>query len=137
MFASRKYGGDVIFLRLAAGLLWLDAVGFGIPCLAAIKSLLAGRGIAIIMGFPAYGQGPLEQHGVKTTIPLVVAFLLVCVLEAVAGGLLWTGHRTGAILALVLIPAGAIFWWGFALPFPPVFAAARTVLIAAGWRSLA
>jgi hypothetical protein len=58
------------------------------------------------------------------------------ILEVVAGWLLWGGHKAGAILALVLLPAGAFFWWGFALPLPPIFALARTALILLGWHSL-
>ena len=37
--------------------------------------------------------GPLERTGVSTTIPLLAAFLLVSILEAVAGWLLWGGHN--------------------------------------------
>jgi hypothetical protein len=123
-------------LRIAAVVLWINAVGFGIPCLMAIRNLLAGQDIPFIMGFPAYGRGPFEQHGIQTTVWLVLAFLLICLLEAVAGWWLWRGHRAGAILSLALIPFGVVFWWGFALPFPPLFAIARTILIAIGWRSL-
>jgi len=61
---------------------------------------------------------------------------VVCVLEGVAGWLLWGGHRSGAVLALALLPFGAVFWWGFALPFGPVLAVARTILILISWRSL-
>ena len=123
-------------IRAAAVLLWINAFGFGLPCIPAIRSLLAGRGVDMMMGFPAYGRGPFERVGIQTTVPLLFAFLLVCVLEGVAGWLLWNGTRVGAILSLMLLPVGAIFWWGFALPFPPVFAVARTVLIALSWRQL-
>lgn len=123
-------------LRLAAILLWFSSLGLGIPCLLCIRNLLAGRGIPYVMGFPAYGGGPFERHGIRTTVWLVSAFLLVCVLEFVAGWLLWGGHRSGAILALALLPFGALFWWGFALPIPPITALARTILILLSWRSL-
>jgi hypothetical protein len=128
--------GDSTALRVAAGLLWLTALGFGVPCLIAIRSLLTGHGIPTIMGFPAYGDGPFERRGIHSTVWLIGAFLLVCLLEAVAGWLLWNGHRSGAILALALLPFGAVFWWGFALPFPPLFALARTILILLNWRDL-
>jgi hypothetical protein len=39
-------------VRIAAILLWINAVGFGLPCLLAIRSLSAGRGIATLMGYP-------------------------------------------------------------------------------------
>ncbi len=123
-------------IRVAAILLWINAFGFGVFCLPAIRNLLAGREIPYIMGFPAYGKGPFERIGIPTTVTLLAAFLLVCVLEGVAGWMLWSGHKTGAILALALFPVGAIFWWGFALPFPPIFALVRTVLIVLGWQSL-
>ena len=88
------------------------------------------------MGFPAYGRGPFERIGISTTVPLLAAFLLVCSLEIAAGGLLWSADKIGAILALGLLPLGAVFWWGFALPIPPIFALARTVLIVLIWQHL-
>lgn len=123
-------------IRAAAALLWTTAIGFGIFCPPAIRSVLAGRGIPRVLGFPAYGEGPFERHGVPTTAPLLAGFLLVCILEGVAGWSLWGGYRAGAILALALLPVGAIYWWGFALPVPPVLAVVRTVLIVWYWRTL-
>lgn len=125
-----------ISLRAASILLWFSAVGFGVPCLIAIQSLSAGRGIAFVMGYPTYGSGPFERHGLPTTVPLVFGFLLVCLLEAVAGWLLWGGHKSGAILALALLVPGAVYWWGFDLPVPPAAAVVRTLLIVVSWSSL-
>jgi hypothetical protein len=123
-------------LRIAAFLHWLVAVGFGVFCIPAIQNLRAGKSIPIVMGFPAYGRGPFERVGIPTTIPLLIAFLLVCILEFVAGVLLWGGYKSGAILALVLLPLGGVFWWGFALPIPPIFALIWSVLILLGWQAL-
>lgn len=123
-------------IRTAAVLLWFNGLGFGICCLPGIRSLSLGRGIPTIFGFPAYGRGPFERLGITTTVPLLSAFLLVCVLECVAGWLLWNASTTGAVLALALLPLGAVFWWGFALPIPPMFAVVRTLLLALSWRSL-
>ena len=123
-------------LRIAAILLWFTAAGFGLPCVLAIRNLAAGRDIPMIMGFPAYGGGPLERHGIRSTVWLITLFLIVCVLDGLAGWFLWDGQKVGAILALAVLPAGAVFWWGFALPIPPLAALARTVLILLSWRSL-
>lgn len=94
-----------ILIRVAAILHWFIAVGFGVFCFPAIRNLLIGRDIPMVMGFPAYGRGPFERVGIPTTVPLLAAFLLVCILEAVAGVLLWGGYKSGAVLALVLLPA--------------------------------
>jgi hypothetical protein len=121
--------------QVSAALLWFTALGFGLPCVAAIRNLLAGRGLPMILGFRAYGGGPFERFGVHTTVALLVAFLLLGVLEGVAGWLLWDGRKAGAVLALALLPLGAVFWWGFALPIPPILAVIRTVLMLHSWRS--
>ena len=123
-------------LRLAAILLLISGVGFGVFCIPAIRNLLIGRDIPTVMGLPAYGRGPFERVGIRTTVPLLAGFLLVCILESVAGLLVWGGSKVGAILALALLPAGAIFWWGFALPFGPFFALLRTLLILLSWPNL-
>ncbi|MFN8467023.1 MAG: hypothetical protein U0X20_15825 [Caldilineaceae bacterium] len=123
-------------LRAAAILLWVSAIGFGVFCPPAIMSLLRGSGVPYVMGFPAYGEGPFEGVGIPTTVPLLLVFFGVCVLEGVAGWLVWCASRAGAILANALLPVGAVFWWGFALPFGPLLALMRTVLLVVGWRSL-
>ena len=122
--------------RIAAILLWINGIGFGVPCLMALNSLRGGRGIPRLFGFPAYGEGPFEQHGLPTTIPLLLAFFAVCLVEVAAGVPLWSGRRIGAVLAIATIPFGAVFWWGFALPIPPLLALARAILIVSSWRSL-
>jgi hypothetical protein len=123
-------------LRIAAALLWLNGVGFGVFTLPAMLNRLRGRDLPIVMGFKAYGGGPFERHGINTTVWLLAAFLLVCVVQCAAGWLLWGGHRGGAVLALAVLPFAGLFWWGFALPFGPVFAIPEVALILVYWRSL-
>jgi hypothetical protein len=125
-----------IGLRLAAAFLWLNGLGFGVFAVPAIRNLLTGRDVPIVMGFKAYGGGPFERHGLPTSVWLLAAFLLVCVTECVAGYLLWNGHRGGAVLALGLLPFAAVFWWGFALPFGPLLAIPEIALILLNWRGL-
>jgi hypothetical protein len=121
---------------LAAALVWFDAVGLAIPGLIGIRSLLAGRGVPLVLGYPSYGGGAFERAGVATSVPLLLVFLLVLAAELPAGWLLWQGERSGAILALLLIVPEAIFWWGFDLPYPPIMAVARVVAIAIAWQGL-
>lgn len=121
-------------IRIAAILNGFVGVGFGVFCIPAIRNLLAGRDIPYVMGFPAYGREPFERISIPTTVPILAAFLIVCILEAVAGYLLWGCRTTGAILALILVPVDGFFWWGFALPIPPVLAVIWTILILMNWQ---
>src|SRR5829696_2299529 len=81
------------------------------------------------LGFPTYGGGPFERIGIRTTVPLLVAFLGLCGLEVVTGWLLWRGRRAGAVLAVALLPIELAFWIGFALPFGPPLGLARAILV--------
>ena len=116
--------------------MWLVAAGFGGPCIVALRNLLVGSDLPMVVGFRAFGGGPFERLGIQTMVTLLAAFLFVCLLEGITGWLLWNGTKTGAILALALLPIGAAFWWGFALPFPPLLALVRTILIVIGWQTL-
>jgi hypothetical protein len=42
----------------------------------------------------------------------------------------------GALLQLGLLPVEAAFWYGFAIPIPPVLAAIRLVLVVLAWSRL-
>ena len=125
-----------ISLRMASALLWLSIFGLGIPCLMAIRNLSLGRGIPYVFGYPAYGGGAFERHGIPTSIPLLIGFLVVVLVVGYAGWLLWNGHKSGAVLALIMLVPEAIYWWGFDLPFPPIAAVIRTVLILINWAIL-
>ena len=72
----------------------------------------------------------------QSTVPLLLLFVLVCLLECVAGWMLWSGTRSGAIFALALLPIAVVFWWGFALPIPPILATVWTALILINWQQL-
>lgn len=122
--------------RVAGGLLVLSGLGFGLPAVWGARHLHQTGDVWTLPGYPTYGDGPFEHHGVETTVPLLGAFCLVCGLQVVAGVRLWNTHRDGAILALALVPLGAAFWWGFALPVGPVLAAASAGLMLRCWRIL-
>jgi hypothetical protein len=123
--------------RVAAVLAWFSGLGFGLPGIYAIWHMLQGRGIARVMGLPTYGEGTFEHFGIKSTIPLIFGFVLVCTMECAVGWMLWRGDRGGAVLALALLPIELTYWIGFSLPFGPLFAAVRTALILIDWTSFA
>ena len=126
----------MLWPRIAAALLCLLGLGFGLPCFVAVRSLAAGNGPATLMGYPTYGRGPFEGVGIRSSVPLVLAFAAVCSLEVASGVLLWRGERAGGVLALALLIPGAVFWWGFALPYAWPLAVASTALIVVGWGAL-
>ena len=111
----------------------MTGLGFGLPGVYGIEHFARHGTIARVMGFPTYGEGPFERAGIKTSVPLLSAFVAVCTAECVAGGLLWRSRRSGAVPSLALLPAEFVFWIGFALPFPPVGAAVRTWSVLRNW----
>jgi hypothetical protein len=115
--------------RTAGVLAWFLGLGFGLPDVFGIRYFAQHGNVWTLMGFPTYGNGPFARVGIPTTVPLLVAFLVVCVAELVMGWLLWRGRRSGTVLAFALLPFELAFWVGFALPFGFVFGAARSVLV--------
>jgi hypothetical protein len=124
-------------LRTAAVLCWVLAAGFGLPGFPAIAGVARGDGVWTFFGYPTDGHGPFEWMGIPTTVPLLVAFLLVAVAEVGVGVLLWTRPRAAPIAALVLLPVEMVFWIGFALPYGPVLGLLRTVFVILGRREAA
>ena len=120
-------------IKIASICSWFAGLGFGLPCLYGIWHFAKGKGIAIFMGFPTYGNGPFEKIGVSTSLPLLTAFLVVCILECIAGWSLWNQDKGGAILSLAIIPLELLFYIGFALPFGPPVMVIRTVLVWVSW----
>ena len=67
---------DDVALRVAAGLLWFTGLGFGLPCLWGIWQLRATGQVPTLFGFPSYGGGPFERHGIHTTVRGFISSLL-------------------------------------------------------------
>ncbi len=119
-------------MRAAALLAWAPGLGFGLPCVYAIWYFADHGQVWTFMGFPTYGNGPFEDVGVHTSVPLLGLFLLVCVGELIVGLLLWQHRRSGVVFALALLPLEFAFWIGFLLPlgFPVGVARAALLLVA-------
>ena len=117
-------------LKVAAACSLLLGLGFGLPAAYGARHLATTGEIWTFLGFPTYGGGPFERWGIPTTVPLMLAFLTVCMAEVVVGVMLWGDHTAGLWLALALLPFEVIFWIGFALPFALPFGITRTVLVA-------
>ena len=120
---------SVAAIRTVAALAAFTGLGFGIPGAFGMSHFARSGDVWTSMGFPTYGQGPFKTAGIPTSVPLLGAFVVVCAAEVVTAALLWRGTRAGMRLSLGLLPAELIFWIGFALPFGPPVAVARTIAI--------
>lgn len=128
--ASREH---TVAWRVAAVSALVVGLGFGLPGVYGTWYFADRGAVWYFLGFPSYGDGPFADVGVPTSVPLLVAFVLVCAAEVVLGVLLW--RRAGDRLALWLLPVELAFWLGFALPFGYLAGALRTgaLLVARPW----
>ena len=81
-------------------------------------------------------SGPFERLGMDAFIVAGLVFVVVSGLKVLAAYWLGQGRLDGAVLVLVLLGLSAIFWYGFAVPFGPVFGLPQVVLVAMVWSSL-
>jgi hypothetical protein len=79
-----------LMMNLAALLSFFVGLGFCLPCTYGIWYLSTRGEVWTFLGFPTYGGGPFEEIGIRTTVLLLVAFLVV---------------RVGWIASTVLIAA--------------------------------
>ncbi|MBN9141145.1 MAG: hypothetical protein J0H23_10000 [Micrococcales bacterium] len=102
----------------AAGTLALLAgLGFGIPAVVGAVHMARYHGIWTLWGFPSYGRGAFEQVlGIRSSVPLIIGFAVVCLALCVTGVLVVIGRRQARrALAVVLVPA-LVYCLGFTLP---------------------
>ena len=118
--------------KAAAIVTWAYAACFGLPAIpVAVYLLRTGRLPLLFDAFPVYG-GPWYDSGQPEGFAAQLgAFLVMMLVVSWGGWLLWRGSRAGAIVAVVTIPVEALFWYGFALPIPPLLTLVRVVLVIA------
>jgi hypothetical protein len=109
----------------------LLGLGFGLPGVVGAWYFARNDEVWTFLGFPTYGEGPFEDWGVPTSVPLLIGFVAVCAAEIGIGALLWLDQPVGLWLALAVFPVELVFWIGFALPFGPLLGLARTTLVIA------
>lgn len=123
--------------QIAALLTWVYAAGFGVPAVYVAPYLVRNGTLPTFLDlFPMYGGPWSSRVEVRTLVVLLIAFLVLTLVSAWAGWLVWNGSRAGAVLSLALLPVEAAFWLGFALPIPWVFGVARVAFLTLAWKSL-
>src|SRR5919106_4769235 len=123
--------------RAVSVLTWIYAAAFGFPAVPVALYLRSRGALPTFMDlFPMYG-GPWSSSMRSTSlISALIAFLVITLIAAWSGWLLWQGSRLGAIVNVALLPLEAVFWIGFALPIPWLVGSGRVLLVARAWRSL-
>ncbi len=128
----RVSGGPPATTRAAGVLALVLGLGFGLPAVYATWYFVRHGEVWTLVDFTTYGGGLFEKIGLDTSVPLLLAFLLVCAAELVLGWWLWTGHPGNRAFAALLLPVELVFWVGFALPIGPVVGVVRTALVLIG-----
>jgi hypothetical protein len=126
-------------ITAASILCFVFGVGWTIGAPRSIVYMIRNRTLRVIetpIGQIRGMAGPFEALGMDAMILLALLFLAINVVYILAGYWLWKSQRKGGILAISLLALSVIFWWGFALPFPPVVGLLLAGLLAAGWKSL-
>lgn len=101
-------------------------LGFGLPAISGTLYFARTGEVWTFLGFPTYGGGPFEQLGIETSVPLLIGFVVVCLVEVAVGMLLLRGVSHAATVSYLLLPFEFAFWLGFGLPFGPPLGIART-----------
>jgi hypothetical protein len=123
--------------RIAAVLLWIVAAGWGFSAPWLIWWVLVRGRLPVLPIIGEANGGPFYFKVARSTFAKLLALsFLLGVAQAWAARLLWAGKRSGALLQFALLPAEAAFWYGFAIPIPPLLAIIRIVLTARAWRGL-
>lgn len=104
--------------RWAALAFILPALGFGIPTPLVIHQVRRTGDLPWTpFGFQSHAGPFFDQLGPAGFINLSWAFVVVCLLDLLAGALLWRGRRRGAWLGAAMTPVALVFALGFAFPF--------------------
>lgn len=123
--------------RTAALVTWAYAAMFGIPAVPVAIFLAENGRLPSLWGlFDMYGGPWSSQFYDDRMVALLLVYCALVVVAVVSGWLLWRMRKAGAVLNLLLLPAEAVFWIGFALPVPWLFGIARVALVTLAWPEL-
>jgi hypothetical protein len=123
-------------ITLAAILYCWFGLAFLISSLLIVIYALRNGTLPVVFGIKMLAGPFSERLGLDAARAATVPWGVVNALEVLAGYWLWKSRKRGGVLALVLFPAGLIFWIGYALPIMVVIGPLRVLLLAWGWKTL-
>jgi hypothetical protein len=118
------------------GLVYVDGFLGTVGVLLPLYYAFTRRALPRVAGIGRLLSGPFERLGMDAFIVAGLVFVVVSGLKVLAAYWLGQGRLDGAILQLILLSLSAIFWYGFAVPFGPVFGIPQVVLLALVWSRL-
>jgi hypothetical protein len=117
-------------------LVYVDAFVGTVGILLPLYYAFSRRALPRVAGIGRLLSGPFERLGMDAFIVVGLMFVVISGLKVLAAYWLGQSRLDGAILELILLSLSAIFWYGFAVPFGPVFGLPQLVLLAMVWSSL-
>jgi hypothetical protein len=120
--------------QIAGIMLWVVALGWALPAPWLMWWVIVRGRLPVLPLIGEPNGGPFYRRASRGTFVVLLGLSLALgVAQAWAGWLLWNGQQLGAVLQFSLLPIEALFWYGFALPIPPVLAVVRIVLVVLAW----
>lgn len=110
-------------------LIVVDALGWALGVLPVLRYAFINRELPVTFGFRAL-SGPFESLGLDALIVAGLLYVAISLLKLLAAYWTWNLRLDGPIFELILLALGAVFWYGFALPFGPLVGLPQIVLIA-------
>ena len=80
--------------------------------------------------------GPFDKFGIPALIVAGLIFVSISAFKFLSAFWLWNMRLEGAVLQLILLGVSAIFWYGFELPYGPLFGVPQVILIVIVWGTL-
>jgi hypothetical protein len=97
--------------------------------LAVLRYAMARKALPRPFGSFRALAGPFEALGMDSFIVAGLVFVTLSSFKFFAAWLLASNRLDGAALQLVLLGASSVFWYGFAVPYGPVFGIPQVVLL--------
>ena len=124
--------------QIAAMLLWVVAFGWALPAPWLMWWVVVRGRLPVLPFIGEPNGGPFYRRVSRPAFVVLLGLSLALGrAQAWAGWLLWDGRQLGAVVQFALLPVEAVFWYGFALPIPPILAVVRVVLVVLAWPRLA
>jgi hypothetical protein len=112
-------------------LIYIDAILGTVGVLLPLSYAFKHRALPRVPLIGRLLSGPFERLGMDAFIVAGLVFV-VSGLKVLAAYWLGQARLDGAVLQLILLSLSAIFWYGFAVPFGPVFGLPQLVLVGDG-----